>query len=143
MNENVAEALQAAQQQLHQRTVIEDPANAVMASVDRGEIALFEQNAGVGPTVAQIKVAEGNQGFFQIVPNSERRQQSSAGMGDGVGPTSLLKFSCRQRVKQDNTLTFKAKGKSCEGTGGTSAQNMDFRMGCSHSESLASHPIAA
>jgi len=123
--------------------VIKDPANAVMAPVGGCKIVLFEQNAGVRPTVPQIKVAEGNKSFFQIVPNSERRQQPSAGVGDGVGTTSFLKFSCGQRVKQDNTLTFKAEGKSCEGTGGTSAQNMDFRMGCSHSKSLASHPIAA
>ena len=108
VHENVAEALQAGQQQLHQRTVIEDPANAVMAPVGGREIVLFEQNASVRPAVPQIKVAEGDKGFFQVVPNSEGRQQPTTGVGDGVGPTSLLKLSCRQRVKEDDVMTCEA-----------------------------------
>ena len=119
---HVAIGLEPSQQQLHQGPVIEDPANAVMVSIGRCQVPLVEENAGVGDPVPQIQVTEGHQGIAKVVPKAHFGQQPAAGMGDGVCPTSGLKFRCSQRVKQDHALALKAEGKSCEGAGGTSAQ---------------------
>ena len=98
--------LKSLQKSSHQRSVVKNPADPVMAAVLFGQIIRNEQHLMTCRKITKVELFEGHQILPELIPNAQALHESTAGMGNGVGTTTRCQCVKGLRVKQNHALVL-------------------------------------